>query len=48
MDELLESVRRDKSWRDGEARRQLLALFNLAADVPLVNEYRRKLASLLH
>jgi putative thioredoxin len=49
MDALLEIVRRAKTWRDGEARRQLLALFNLAAGQPeLVAEYRRKLASALH
>jgi putative thioredoxin len=49
MDELLEIVRRAKDWQDGEARRQLLALFNLAADQPeLVSEYRRKLASALY
>lgn len=49
MDELLEIVRRAKEWRDGEARRQLLAIFNLAADQPdLVSEYRRKLASAIY
>jgi putative thioredoxin len=49
MDELLEIVRRSKTWRDGEARKQLLALFGLAAAQPsLVAEYRRKLGSLLN
>jgi len=49
MDQLLEIVRRDKSWRDGEARRQMLAIFNLAAGEPdLVSEYRRKLGSALN
>lgn len=49
MDELLESVRRSKDWKDGEARKQLLALFSLAAGQPeLVSEYRRKLASTLY
>lgn len=49
MDALLEILRRDRHWQDGEARTQLLALFDLAAgDPPLVTEYRRKLASLLH
>ena len=46
MDELLEILKRAKDWREGEARKQLLALFNLAASQPaLVSEYRRKLAS---
>jgi putative thioredoxin len=49
MDELLAIVRKDKSWRDGEARKELLALFTLAADKPeLVSEYRRKLATALY
>lgn len=48
MDELLEVVRRARDWRDGEARRQLLALFNLAGDPDLVSEYRRKLAAALY
>lgn len=49
MDELLEIVRRARDWRDGEARKQLLAVFSLAAADPrLVAEYRRKLASTLH
>jgi putative thioredoxin len=48
MDELLESVRRGKDWQDGEARKQLLALFNLAGEPDLVSEDRRKLASALY
>src|SRR5690606_41186750 len=49
MEQLLESIRREKYWRDGEARRQLLGLFAVAAhDGALVAEYRRKLASALH
>jgi putative thioredoxin len=49
MDELLEIVRRAKDWRDGEARKQLVALFTLAAEQPeLVSDYRRKLASALY
>lgn len=49
MDELLEIVRRAKDWRDGEARRQLLAIFNLAGqDEDLIAEYRRKLAAALY
>src|SRR6266513_2232297 len=49
MDQLLEIARRDKNWRDGEARRQLVTLFTLAAGEPdLVSEYRRKLATALY
>lgn len=48
MDELLEIVQRSRDWRDGEARRQLVALFSLAGDPDLVSEYRRKLAAALY
>jgi len=49
LDELLEIVRRDKDWKDGEARKQALNIFQLAEDQPeLVSEYRRKLASALY
>ena len=49
MDQVLEIVRRDKTWREGEARRQMLTLFTLAAGDPdLVSEYRRKLATALY
>ena len=48
MEELLEIVRRAKDWKNGEARRQLLALFNLAEDPDLVAETRKKLARALY
>jgi len=49
LDELLEIIRRDKEWKDGEARKQMLAIFNLAADSPdLVSEYRRKLSRAIY
>jgi putative thioredoxin len=49
MEQLLEIARRDKAWRGGEARKQMLTLFTLAAGQPeLVSEYRRKLATALY
>ena len=49
LDELLEIIRRDREWKDGEARKQMLAIFNLAADSPdLVSEYRRKLSRAIY
>ena len=49
LDQLLEIIRRDREWKDGEARKQMLAIFNLAADDPaLVSEYRKKLSSALY
>jgi putative thioredoxin len=49
LEQLLEIIRRDREWKDGEARKQMLAIFNLAADdAALVSEYRRKLSSALY
>jgi len=49
LDQLLEIVRRDKDWNDGEARKQILAIFNLAErDPDLVSDYRRRLATTLY
>jgi putative thioredoxin len=49
MAELLEIVRRDKNWRQGEARKQLLNIFTLIVGEPeLVSEYRRQLATALY
>ena len=49
LDELLEIVRRAKTWKEGEARKQMVAIFNLASAQPdLVSEYRRKLSSALN
>jgi putative thioredoxin len=49
LEELLEIVRRAKTWKDGEARKQMVAIFNLAAAEPdLVSEYRRKLSAALY
>lgn len=41
--------RRTKTWKDGEARRELVAIFILAAAEPdMVSAYRHKLAAALH
>jgi putative thioredoxin len=49
MEELLAIIRKEKNWRDGEARKQLINLFTLAADQPdLVSDFRRKLATALY
>ncbi len=49
MDQLLEIVRRDRSFRDDIGRKTLLDVFNLlGGQGELVAEYRRKLASSLH
>lgn len=49
LDELIEIVRRDKDWNDGEARKKVLNIFNLVEkDAALVSEYRKKFASALY
>jgi putative thioredoxin len=49
LEQLLDIIRRDRDWKDGEARRQMLEIFNLAAgEAELVSEYRRKLAAALY
>ena len=49
MDQFLEVIRRNKNFQDGAARKQMLAIFDLARNQPeLVSEYRRKLASALY
>jgi len=49
LDELIEIVRRDKDWNDGEARKKVLNIFNLVEkDEALVSEYRKKFASALY
>jgi putative thioredoxin len=48
MDALLDVLRKDKKFRNGEARQAMLAIFAvLGEDSPLVREYRSKLASVL-
>ena len=48
MHQLLEIVKRDRTFRDDVARRKLLAVFEMAAQHPeLVAEYRSRLSSLL-
>lgn len=48
IDELLEIIRRDRTWNDEEARKQLIKIFDaLGPTDPLVVESRRKLSSIL-
>ena len=48
MHQLLEIVKRDRTFRDDVARRKLLAVFEMAAEHPdLVAEYRSRLSGLL-
>ena len=49
LDQLLEIIRGQRDFKDGAARKQMVAIFSLAsADADLVSEYRRKLSSALN
>ena len=49
LEDLLEMVRRDRTWNDEAARKAMLAVFNLlGGQGPLVSEYRRRLARALN
>ena len=48
MDQLLEIIRRDRSFDDDVGRKTLLAVFDLLGNDPRVGQYRRKLASALN
>ena len=44
---LLDVLRKNRNYRDGEAKRAVLALFEYLGDDPSVKDYRRQLASVL-
>ncbi|MHB1052513.1 MAG: tetratricopeptide repeat protein [Thiobacillus sp.] len=48
MDQLLEIIRRDRSFEDDIGRKTLLSVFDLLGGGELVSQYRRKLASALN
>lgn len=48
LEELLESVRLDRNFADGAARKAMLAIFDiLGLDAPLTREYQRRLSQVL-
>jgi putative thioredoxin len=47
FESLLELLRRDKAWNEGQPRRSLIEAFSLVEDEELVGRYRRKMASVL-
>jgi len=48
LEELIESVRLDRTFADGAARKAILAIFDiLGLDTPLTREYQRRLSSVL-
>ncbi len=47
IDALLDLLHKNRNYRDGEAKRAILALFEYLGDDPVVKDYRRRLASVL-
>jgi putative thioredoxin len=47
MDEFLQILKQQRDWNEGQAKKRLLAAFNVLDDEDLVGAYRRRMASLL-
>ncbi len=47
LEQFIEMLRRDRSYREGLARRSLIDAFRIIEDEDLVGQYRRKMSSLL-
>ncbi|MGH8122787.1 MAG: thioredoxin [Rudaea sp.] len=47
LDEFLSLLRNARAWNEGQAKKRLIAAFNVLDDDDLVGSYRRKMASLL-
>ncbi|HEX5124610.1 MAG TPA: thioredoxin [Rhodanobacteraceae bacterium] len=47
LDQLLAVLKADRAWNDGQAKKHLVAAFNVLDDAELVGTYRRKMSSLL-
>jgi len=47
MDGLLDVIRQDKQYRNGEARQVMLAILDIQGETPLTRQYRNELASIL-
>ncbi|UPG95594.1 thioredoxin [Luteibacter aegosomatissinici] len=47
LDQFLDILKRQRDWKDGQAKKRLLAAFATLDDAELVGTYRRKMASLV-
>ena len=47
LEQLLNVLKADRHWNDGQAKKHLVAAFNVLDDAELVGNYRRKMSSLL-
>ncbi|MEO5626347.1 MAG: co-chaperone YbbN [Dokdonella sp.] len=47
LEQFLTVLKADRAWNDGQAKKRLIAAFNVLDDAELVGNYRRKMSSLL-
>lgn len=47
MDQFLHVLKAQRDWQEGQARKRLIAAFNVLDDAELIGSYRRKMASVL-
>ena len=47
LEQFLDLLKADRSWNDGQAKKRLVAAFNVVDDADIVGTYRRKMSSLL-
>ena len=47
LDQFLAILRADRGWNDGQAKKRLIAAFNVLDDADLVGDFRRRMSSLL-
>ena len=47
LEQFLTLLKADRQWNDGQARKRLIAAFNVLDDADLVSTYRRKMAAVL-
>jgi putative thioredoxin len=47
LDQFIEVLKADRSWNEGQAKKRLIAAFNVLDDAELVGNYRRRMSSLL-
>lgn len=47
LDQFLHVLRTQRDWQDGQARKRLIAAFNVLDDADLVGSYRRKMSAVL-
>ncbi|HWU52412.1 MAG TPA: tetratricopeptide repeat protein, partial [Tahibacter sp.] len=47
LDQFLQVLKLQRDWQDGQAKKRLIAAFNVLDDEDLVGSYRRKMSAVL-